>query len=311
MQGDPIHERTIEVDVGPEADGRREVRGRVQDRRHQGHTYTGSMVIGPGVVHDMSARLVLDLRAGSVESASGTMDRAAFDGSAETGFESCRDILPNVADLAGIAIDERLPDAIRRAIGRERGCYHLTTLCLAMAPVVLRARRGPLPPGDAAKREIRLLATHAEPDVRFSGTLVDRLGSAAHRAGLAFTVVLGSLALHDVEAYSAPDLTRHREVEATLCGMPLVGGFARAVRKALTSIDGASELVDLALNLNAIFTQGMVLAPTVEVAAPADEQAPTSRALGTCYMWRSGGAAERLPTGRLTRPARPGGQSEG
>jgi hypothetical protein len=305
MVGDLIHVRTIEVEVDPEQDGRREARGRLCDRRHQGHTYTGSQVIGPGVVHDMSARLTLDVRNGVIASAGSNMDRAAFDGSPETRFESCRDILSNVAQIAGTGLDGDVAGAIRRAIGRERGCYHLTNLWLAIAAVANRLARTRIDPTAGLRRSLELTASEGENGwVRFAGNLTDAGQGETRRASLGFGIDPARYLLEEVAAAGAPDRHPLPAAVAALERLSLTAGFARAAVERLGAMPDAREILDLALGLNAIVTQGMLLG---EPPVATTTREPTTRAAGTCYMWRAGGPVESLPTGRLGRTGRPGG----
>src|SRR5262249_26041564 len=96
-------------------------------------------------------------------------------------------------------------------------------------------------------------------------------------------------------------------------GVSLTAGFARSVVDRLGNTPSADELLDLALGLNAIVTQGMLLgAPSrlEPTAAPPNPRATSeepgespTRALGTCYRCRPGGPIARLPTGRLDAQA--------
>jgi hypothetical protein len=314
MVGDLIHVRTIEIDVAAERDGRREARGRICDRRHQGHTYTGSHVIGPGIVHDMSACLTIDTGKGTIVSASSDMKRAAFDGSPETRFESCRDILPNVEQIAGARLDGDLAGAIRRTIGRERGCYHLTNLWLAIASLASRIGAASIDPAARLRRSLELTACEGESGrVCFTGHLTDVGQGAPRQARLGFEIDPRHYLLEGVNAAAAPDLRPLPAAAVALEGVSLTAGFARAAVERLGGLPAATEILDLALGLNAVVTQGMLLAETPAVATahqPSTHEPiprePTTRAAGTCYMWRSGGPVERLPTGKLDGTGRPG-----
>ena len=314
MVGDLIHVRTIEIDVEAERDGRREARGRICDRRHQGHTYTGSHVIGPGIVHDMSACLTIDMGKGTIASATSAMKRAAFDGSPETRFESCRDILPNVEQIAGARLDEDLAGAIRRTIGRERGCYHLTNLWLAIASLVSRIGAGSIDPAATLRRSLEFTAREGENGrVRFTGHLADIGQGAPRQTRLGFELDPRHYLLEEVDAAASPDLRPLPAAAVALEGVSLTTGFARAAVERLGAIPDAREILDLALGLNAVVTQAMLLTETPAVATaqgPSTHEPtrhePASRAAGTCYMWRAGGPVERLPTGKLGSAGRPG-----
>src|SRR5438128_1364013 len=108
MAAVPVHTRTIGLIVSPVAAGVRQGTARIRDLRHNGYTYTGRLVIPPGLVHDMTARLAFEVASGVVRTADGSMAQAAFPGGPETDGESCREILSNVATLAGAVADDTL-----------------------------------------------------------------------------------------------------------------------------------------------------------------------------------------------------------
>ncbi len=298
MEGDPVHRRNLEVALDPESGGRREVRGQIVDRRLQGYTFTGGRIVGPGPVHDMSAHLVLDVRTGRIEAASGAMALPAFPGTATTRFEGCRDVLPNLAGLAGLAAAGDLVAGIRAAIGRERGCYHLSTLVLAMAPLLRAALREPEPRDARFERAIELTACETGAGrVRLHGLLFEKRGQGQpRRARLAWGVDPGEMKLRQVVAEAAPELAPAPEAAAALEGVPLFGGFARAALERLGPLAGADELLELALALNAVVTQALVTVPS---ARDPRLEAGQNRAHGTCYMWRAGGPLESMPSGKL------------
>jgi hypothetical protein len=310
--GEPIHRRTLEVELGAERDGRREMRARIVDRRLHGFTVAGAQTIGPGPIHDMNARIALDVGARRIVAAEGAMALLAFYPSPLTRGESCRDSLPNFADLVGAAIDETLVASIRGAIGRERGCYHLTSLVLAAVPLLLSAVERPEPRSEPRSRTIELAATAAGGRrVRFHGLLYDRFSPRdLRRARLAFTVAFEQMLLADVSCDAAPDLGKHPSAAQALVGLPLLGGFARGAMERLRPLTGTAEILDLALSLSAIATQSFVHV------RPPDEQpvaGQASRAQSTCWMWRIGGPLESLPSGRVAGaggdfPERPHGE---
>ncbi|MBM4265464.1 MAG: DUF2889 domain-containing protein [Deltaproteobacteria bacterium] len=297
--GEPIHRRSLEIDLGAEEGGRRELRARIVDRRLHGFTVAGAQAIGPGPIHDMSARLSVDVAARRVAAAEGAMALPAFHPSPITRGETCRDILPNFADLVGAPIDEKLVASIRSAIGRERGCYHLTSLVLAAVPVILSAVEEPEPRSEPRSRVVEISASSAgERKVRFHALLWERRAPGdLRRARLAFTATNDEMKLRDVVACAVPDLEPHAESAAALTDVPLFAGFARAALERLGSLAGTDEILDLALALSAVATQAFVHLPhSGERPSPG-----AGRAQSTCWMWRTGGPLESLPAGRLTR----------
>ena len=296
--GEPIHRRTLEVHLGAEEAGRRDLRAQIVDRRLHGFTVAGAQGIGPGPIHDMAARLSIDVAARRILAAEAAMDLLAFYPSPVTRGESCRDSLPNFADLVGASIDATLVASIRAAIGRERGCYHLTSLVLAAVPVILSAVEEPEPRSEPRSRIVEISAASAgERRVRFHALLYDRRGPRdLRRARLAFTVGVDEMILRDVEAQAAPNLASHRAAAAALADLPLLAGFARGALERLRTLPGTTEILDLALALSAVATQAFVHLP-VTSEQPTSGQA--NRAQSTCWMWRIGGPLESLPSGRI------------
>ena len=281
--------------MGPAQSGLRDVASRVRDRRLRGFTWVGAHVVAPGPVHDMSADFQVDVAAGRIQHASGAMSLAAFDGTPDTRFEGCRDILPNLAELSGLALDDGLVAGIRQAIGRERGCYHLTTLVLATAPVLRALPVRPLAPDDSWHRALSLsgsvLRSHR---YRFEGEIRDERphpGSGSVRLG--FEVETRRMRLVEVVVERGSARARDTDAEALLAGMSLAAGFAPQ----LVARAGAPELEpvrELALGLSSIVTQ-VLIAEGVPGAPPTTPK--PSRAANTCWMWRQGGPLEAMEVG--------------
>ena len=286
-----VHRRTLRIAIGAAHDGRRAVEAHLLDWRYRGVSRVGIHIRRPGPIHDMSARFAIDAQGHAIEAASGAMTLAAFDGTPDTGFQSCRDILPNVAKLAGSPIDAGLVAAMRRAIGRERGCYHLGTLITASAPVLQRIAREHPAAEHCLGRERVLDASQGEDGItRFDGALRDWSDGAPERvARLAFSLSHADPRARDVSAPDAPG------VAARLEGTPLEAGFAREALARLAGVPDCDAQRDLALGLSAIFTQGMVssrAAATEPVTA-----GRAHRANNTCWMWRDGGPLQGMSSG--------------
>lgn len=292
MSASRIHTRTIGLIVSPVAADRRLATGRIRDVRHAGYTYTGPLRIGPGLVHDMTARLELDVATGVVRDAQGIMTRGAFPGGAETDGERCQDILANVSTLAGAVADDTFAGITRARIGRERGCYHLTNTMLALGAVLRHAQS--LDPASPHLRFFQFDALEAGGnDLRFEAQVWERWLHGRRIARLGLTVAPPSFVICDVVAEGLPAGV------AALDGVRLLGGFGRVALERFATPE--HELTrELSLGLSAMVTQGMVLVALAE-GTVAEEQGP-SRASGTCWMWRRGGPAERLPAARTREP---------
>jgi len=290
-----IHRREIEVRVEPEREKSRDVVARVRDHRLRGFTWVGEHVTAPGPVHDMSAHLRVDVAAGRIERAHGEMALAAFDGTPDTGFQGCRDILPNLGDLAGLALDDALVGAIRRASGRARGCYHLSTLVLSSAPVMRGLLAGSLPRSASWRRRLSSSGIEVRAGrYRFEGELVDeRPDPGPSPVQLHFEVEANEMKLLDVSVRVGPESEADDATEALLGGMSLASGFAREL---VARIDGdARESVrELALGLSSIVTQVLIAqaVPGASASIPKPQ-----RANDTCWMWRQGGPLQAMEVG--------------
>lgn len=290
-----IHRREIEVRVEPERAGFRDVVARVRDHRLRGFTWVGEHVTAPGPVHDMSAHFRVDVAAGSIERARGEMALAAFDGTPDTRFESCRDILPNLRDLAGLALDDSLVAGIRRAIGRARGCYHLSTLVLSCAPVMRGLLAGSLPRAAPWRRHLALSGIEAGSGrYRFEGELVDeRPEPGVSPVQLCFEVEAKEMKLRDVSVRGGPEGEADPETEALLGGMSLASGFAPKLLERAAGSERAA-LRELALGLSSIVTQVLI---AQAVPGPSPSTPKPQRANDTCWMWRGGGPLQAMEVG--------------
>lgn len=290
-----IHRREIEVRVEPERGGFRDVVARVRDHRIRGFTWVGAHVTAPGPVHDMSAQFRVDVAAGRIERVRGEMALAAFDSTPDTRFEGCRDILPNLGDLAGLALDDGLVAGIRRAIGRARGCYHLSTLVLTSASLLREVARGSLSPEASWTRRLTLSGSEVRPGrYRFQGEILDeRPKSGPSPVGLLFEVEAREMELRDVAVSRGAPAEADRESEALLQGMSLAAGFAPKLlaRAAGTEREPVREV---ALGLSSIVTQ-VLIAEAVPGASTSIPQ--PHRANDTCWMWRQGGALQEMEVG--------------
>jgi len=308
---DPVHTRYVTIDGGAVGDRERRVRGRLRDLRHRGTTWVGELATRPGLVHDMSAELAVDER-GRVTHAAGAMERPAFEASATTGFESCRDILANVAKLAGGVVDTSMHETIGTTIAGPRGCYHLTTLVRAMAPVAarpaIRQRRMRIEGWRRGEREMIVDARLEDfgargddgADGAHAGTPRRSTHAAARRLArtrLRFAITVDDPRPHDLLAahrFADADgqergCSRSRATAAMLAGVPLLPGFARALGDHVAGGSGCGSLVELAFAVSAVASQILLHLAWPAVAGTG------GRAANTCVMWRTGGPLEGLP----------------
>jgi hypothetical protein len=296
---DPVHTRDIVITAAAAAGGARRIQGRVIDLRHRATTWVGRLATRPGVVHDMSAEMVVDGE-DRVAHAAGAMARAAFTPSAETGFEGCRDILGNVAALAGARVGQDLQRDIGAAIGGRRGCYHLTTLVRAMASVAAHPR--------IEERRLRVAAWRRggeaaviEADLADAGAGRGSPGRAElARARLAFEVAVGDPRPHALRAahrVTADDgsercCDRSAATTAAIAALPLLPGFGRMLAAHTAGEGTCAALVELAFAVSGVASQILLHLEWPEVVTLAGAG---GRAANTCVMWRDGGPLAGLP----------------
>jgi hypothetical protein len=126
--GHPLHTRTLLIDVREEAGHRLGVRGAILDLRKCGFVPTGGDLQTAGLIHHMTLAGSVDRESRRLERLDAAQPVVAFEASARTAGESCRDPIGRLAGLAG----ERLDDAFVRKLGARfggaLGCSHLLTL---------------------------------------------------------------------------------------------------------------------------------------------------------------------------------------
>jgi len=137
-RGHPLHTRALSVVLAARADGKLDVHGAVLDLRKRGFVPVAGDLQGAGVIHDMRLAGTIDPASARLETLAAEQRSVAFEPSAVTGGESCRDPIDRIAALAGTRLDDGWARRLGDAIGGPRGCSHLLTLGTCSA----RARRG-------------------------------------------------------------------------------------------------------------------------------------------------------------------------
>src|SRR5262249_2946391 len=126
--GDPIHTRALSVVLVARADGRLDVHGTVLDLRKRGFVPVGGDLQGSGIIHDMRLAGIVDPAAAVLVEIAAEQRSVAFEPSATTGGESCRDPIERVRALGGARLDGSWGRRLGAEIGGPRGCSHLLTL---------------------------------------------------------------------------------------------------------------------------------------------------------------------------------------
>src|SRR5207249_5663488 len=99
--GHPLHTRALSVVLAARADGKLDVHGTVLDLRKRGFVPVAGDLQGAGVIHDMRLAGTIDPASATLETLAAEQRSVAFEPSAVTAGESCRDPIDRIAALAG------------------------------------------------------------------------------------------------------------------------------------------------------------------------------------------------------------------
>ena len=126
--GQPVHGRSIEVEIFDHGPERVKVKGVIVDLRKQGFVPTGGDLQASGIIHHMLLEAVVRRSDLMLESLEPLQPIVAFEASEATGGESCRDIAWRLRDLVGRPLDRSFSKWLQAGFGGPLGCSHLLTL---------------------------------------------------------------------------------------------------------------------------------------------------------------------------------------
>src|SRR3989442_4617919 len=126
--GHPLHTRALSVVLTARADRKLDVHGTVLDLRKRGFVPVAGDLQGAGIIHDMRLAGMIDPGSATLETLAAEQRSVAFEPSAVTAGESCRDPIDRIAALAGTRLDEGWARRLAGAIRRPRRRSHLLTL---------------------------------------------------------------------------------------------------------------------------------------------------------------------------------------
>ncbi len=317
--GHPLHTRALTIEIAGTAEpDLLVVRGELVDLRKRGFTPVGTEVQGAGIIHQMGLDADIDAAERTVRALVARQPVVAFEASPATLGESCRDVTTRLATLAGTRLDDAR--ALRETMGGPVGCSHLLALGQFLLATV--ADCAPVPAGEAAvhRRVLR------------RDLVID--GSEQPDGALGIAIQLSDLATAPAAAGERPmaRFRAHHEVrvQLTLRGWPATVDAARGAERrrdgdrfagvGWTSLDERlAGMVGLALGkggvqaLSAAVGEHPRLRAVCQQLLPAliqcrasfpdkwlDRAATTPGHPGligiadSCYMWRRGGALEKL-----------------
>ena len=118
LTGHPLHTRALSITVDAAADGMWTVVGELVDVRKRGFTPVGTEVQGAGIIHQMGLEAGVDPRRRVIETLTARQPVVAFEASAATLGESCRDVVGAWSTLRGMRLDD--PALLAHRHGRRR-----------------------------------------------------------------------------------------------------------------------------------------------------------------------------------------------
>jgi hypothetical protein len=127
LRGHPLHTRALSLTLVQRADGRLDARASLLDLRKRGFVPVGGELQPSGIVHHMLLDAVVDPGTTRLERIVAAQPSVAFEPSAASRGESCRDLAWRVEALAGATLDETFAKRAGMEIGGPRGCSHVLT----------------------------------------------------------------------------------------------------------------------------------------------------------------------------------------
>jgi hypothetical protein len=328
--GHPLHSRALSITLTQRDDGRLDVAGSLLDLRKRGFVPVGGELQPSGIVHHMLLDGVVNPDGPTLDTLAARQPAVAFEPTALTRGESCRDLAGRVGGLAGTPLDGAFTRRLSEEIGGPRGCSHVLTLAQLLGSSVAwaiardRALVGSRPQRPAGQRVFRrdvvvdgiealdgtlLLALqltdihHAptpepsRPMDRFAGCLEVRALGRVDMAAFA----LDGLRIGERRRWGrdldAPWRERD-DVAAALGALSLGRGVSATLLSRLSDATDDRPILDALLMLAPALIQVF--------AAMSDAWPALARSSGwtvgmggradSCWMWRRGGALEAAKT---------------
>jgi len=338
-RGHPLHSRALAVTLRQRADGKLDLDGYVLDLRKRGFVPVGADLQGSGIIHHMCLSGIVEPKALILESVSASQPSVAFEASALTRGESCRDPTERMKALGGARFDAGFSKQLTATFGGALGCSHLLTLAHLVGSTVpwvlaqdarLQGTGQTRAPGERLARRdliidglladdrrlnvaLQLTDVHfapapavAPPMRRFAAELELRLLLDIDLRSFTLAQISGAQRwreLADLESASWQDLQGSVQ---PLVGLPMMHGAIPEIRRRFAQAPEQRPLFDALL---------MIAPALIQCSAALSEawplQAKDSPSLvgmsgypDSCYMWRREGALHRArrpddPTPRM------------
>jgi hypothetical protein len=327
-RGHPLHSRALGITMRQRGDGKLDLDSYILDLRKRGFVPVGADLQGSGIIHHMCLRGVIEPATLVLESIAAEQPSVAFEPSALTGGECCRDPIDRIASLAGAGLDADYGRRLTATIGGSLGCSHLLTLAHLVGSTVPwalardRELQGTVPARRPGERVFRrdLIIDGAETDGRTLEACVQLTDlhfapapavtspmqrfAAELEVRMRLEIDLNTFTLARVTAgrrwRRLADLERARwedlhDVLQPLAGMPMLHGAIPELRRRWGDQPESRPVFDALL---------MIAPALIQCTAALSEawpmQAKDSESLvgmsgypDSCYMWRRTGALHR------------------
>ena len=325
--GLPIHTRTLSVTLLP-TDGRDvEFAAYVLDLRKRGVVPVAGDLQGTGIIHHMELAGTVDPRARSITRVTARMPTVAFEASAASAGESCRDLVGRVDNLAGTTLDAGYARQLGAEIGGARGCSHVLTLSQLLGPTVAWALdedlrlQGADPrrrPGERIfRRDVTVdgyeqdgdlyltlqmndlhfapVATGAPASDRFAAQLEVRVAARLVMAEMSVVAIEIGERRRDARSLESATWRARPERSAPLVGASLRSGISGALIRQFADPGDDRPLLDALLMLAPATIQCMAsfIDTWTQVPSMGGAASETGGYPDSCYMWRRDGALGR------------------
>jgi hypothetical protein len=325
VRGHPLHSRLLSVALAQRTDGRLDVFGEILDLRKRGFVPVAGDLQAAGIVHHMQLRGVVEPGSARLEALCAAQPAVAFEPSALTQGECCRDPIGRIQALVGTPLDRGSAKRWFAEAGGPRGCSHVLTLGQLLAATVAWALErdraagpGPRRAGERVFRrdlvidgfaveggdlELSLQLTDllfapspplARPIDRLAGELEIRALARVAMAGMTLARIQASERRRTRVDLAQARWQDHSEALAPLVGQKLASGVGGALLRRFGDEPDARPLLDVLLNLTPGLYQCMAaLSERWSVAALGSESALGMGGIpDSCFMWRRGGALD-------------------
>ena len=324
----PLHTRSISLRLRWGTPTEIVVEGRLMDIRKRAIVPLGASLRGPGIVHDMHIKVVVDTRSLCITRVEPQMLTFPYVASEHTGGEHCAGRIDDVQVVVGSKLDDTYVDGVRSQIGGGLGCFHIFTLLRLIGPAVvatlssdqLKVRMSDDPPPvlgeilwarsltvDSMKGEGWRYSYTGHKQIRSNAAghrrwAAPKSSSAAWRSWRIWKTSFPSL---DLDSFSGRRraLTAASEADEDwkpvsefkeLRGISVRKGYSAAVREALGDDSGLHPESHLAFMMAPVVMQSLPgFLEEMQIRSGSNGRESTATALGSCHMWRPGGPLER------------------